>query len=85
MFSILEIISLYLLAKKSALTETGQGGALGGAPAAATKTFILYYILYGACLVLPFVLIFNPEFAVAIYYGLQILAATLVSRFCSST
>jgi hypothetical protein len=27
----------------------------------------------------------NPEFAVAIYYGLKILAATLVSRFCSST
>jgi hypothetical protein len=27
----------------------------------------------------------NPEFAVAIYCGLKILAATLVSRFCSST
>jgi hypothetical protein len=26
-----------------------------------------------------------PEFAVAIYYGLKILAATLVSRFYSST
>jgi hypothetical protein len=26
----------------------------------------------------------NPEFAVAIYYGLQILAATLVSQFFSS-
>jgi len=25
----------------------------------------------------------NPEFAVAIYCGLKILAATLVSRFCS--
>ncbi len=29
--------------------------------------------------------ILNPEFAEAIYYGLQIIAATLVSRFCSST
>jgi len=28
---------------------------------------------------------FNPEFAVAIYCGLQILAAPLVSRFYSST
>jgi hypothetical protein len=28
---------------------------------------------------------FNPEFAVAIYCGLKILAATFVSRFCSST
>jgi hypothetical protein len=28
---------------------------------------------------------FNPAFAVAIYCGLKILAATLVSRFCSST
>jgi hypothetical protein len=27
----------------------------------------------------------NPDNAVAIYCGLQILAATLVSRFCSST
>jgi hypothetical protein len=27
----------------------------------------------------------NPDIAVAIYCGLQILAATLVSRFCSST
>ena len=27
----------------------------------------------------------NPEFAVAIYCGLKLLAATLVSRFCSST
>jgi hypothetical protein len=27
----------------------------------------------------------NPEFAVAIYCGLKILAAKLVSRFCSST
>ena len=27
----------------------------------------------------------NPEFAVAIYCGLKILATTLVSRFCSST
>jgi hypothetical protein len=27
----------------------------------------------------------NLEFAVAIYYGLKILAATIVSRFCSST
>jgi hypothetical protein len=27
----------------------------------------------------------NPEFAVAIYYDLKILAATLVSQFCSST
>jgi hypothetical protein len=26
----------------------------------------------------------NPEFAIAIYYGLQILAATLVSQFFSS-
>jgi len=31
------------------------------------------------------VLSFNPEFAVAIYCGLKILAATIVSRFCSST
>jgi len=30
-------------------------------------------------------LTFNPEFAVAIYCGLKILAAMLVSRFCSST
>jgi len=28
---------------------------------------------------------FNPEFAVAIYYGLKILAAPLVSRFFSLT
>ena len=28
---------------------------------------------------------FNPEFAVAIYCDLKILAATLVSRFCSLT
>ncbi len=29
--------------------------------------------------------IFNPEFAATIYCGLKILAATFVSRFCSST
>jgi hypothetical protein len=30
-------------------------------------------------------IVLNPDIAVAIYCGLQILAATLVSRFCSST
>jgi hypothetical protein len=28
---------------------------------------------------------FNPDIAAAVYYGLQTLAATLVSRFCYST
>jgi hypothetical protein len=36
------------------------------------------------CLVI-FFLLFNPEFAVAIYCGLKILAAPLATRFYSST
>jgi hypothetical protein len=48
---------------------------------------IPHILAFGEAVFIPIseLWILNPEFAVAIYCGLQTLAATLVSRFCSST